>query len=195
MEKVIMWELEKGPLNKASSDNQHGCKSGYSTYSALSNVIGEIEHNISKKQFTLAVFLDISGAFNNVSFKRVIEGMKESGFPREVIRWYANYLYNRISIGKLGNQIIKRQLTKGVPQGGVASPVFWNIAFDELIKELIDEERPDSAGKIRFNRIFSSILHKAGKFVKKLVFLPYQSFTYFLTKLQRLEQSSLHTWN
>ena len=53
--------------------------------------------------------------------------------------------------------------------------------FDELIKELIDQQQdPDSSGKIRFNRIYSSILHKAGKFVNRIKFLPCQSFMYFL---------------
>ena len=42
--------------------------------------------------------------------------------------------------------------------------------FDALIKELIDQQRPDSSGNIRFNRIFSSVLRKAGKFVIKISF-------------------------
>ena len=67
--------------------------------------------------------------------------------------------------------------------------------FDALIKELIDQQRPDSSGNIRFNRIFSSVLRKAGKFVIKLKFLPCPPFTYLLSELQRLEQSSLLTWN
>ena len=67
MEKIIHWDLEekilgKNPLNK----NQHAFRRGLSTDSALSSMCTKIESSILRGQYALGVFLDISGAFDNV---------------------------------------------------------------------------------------------------------------------------------
>lgn len=44
---------------------------GKSTETALHEVIGHIEKSLHKKHFPMAVFLDIEGAFNNISAKTI----------------------------------------------------------------------------------------------------------------------------
>jgi hypothetical protein len=79
------------------------------------------------------VFLDIKGAFDNISTRAVTVGMIKHGFPLNMINWYTNYIKNRSCYTKLGNKSLTTYLHKGIPQGGVFSPIAWNLAFDDLL--------------------------------------------------------------
>ena len=57
---------EKLVMSGSLSPNQHVYISGRSTETALHCVVQEIEKSLHYKEYTLAAFLDIEGAFNNV---------------------------------------------------------------------------------------------------------------------------------
>ncbi len=85
-----------------------------------------------QNKFALGVFLDIQGAFDNVSVDAVIKGMQEKNFPEIFINWYRSYLkYRTVTINQEGVKV-KRFLTRGTPQGGLLSPLAWNLAFESL---------------------------------------------------------------
>jgi hypothetical protein len=79
------------------------------------------------------VFLDIKGAFDNISIRAVTAGMVKHGFPPNMITWYTNYINNRSCYTKLGNVSLTTYLHQGTPQGGVFSPIAWNLAFDDFL--------------------------------------------------------------
>ena len=67
--KVILWHMHHDHGMKDSlSEKQFGFKKGTSTETALHKVVHTIEHGIAKKDYVLGIFLDIEGAFDNVSF-------------------------------------------------------------------------------------------------------------------------------
>ncbi len=83
----------------------------------------EVEHALLNGQQALAVFLEIEGAFDNVAYTSIEEGMKRHNFPQLIRSWYMDYLKDRnITTDLLGVKEV-RTLTKGVPQGGVISPL------------------------------------------------------------------------
>ncbi len=45
------------------------------------------ESAIIQNKFALGVFLDIQGAFDNVSIFAVIKGMQDKNFPEVLINW------------------------------------------------------------------------------------------------------------
>jgi retron-type reverse transcriptase len=96
----------------------------------------KIESGMLRKQYTLGVFLDIAGAFNNLSFESAISSMRERKFPTKIVDWYKYFLYNQESTYKLNNNSYTRKLTRGCPQGGVLSPLVWNTNFDPILEEL-----------------------------------------------------------
>ncbi len=51
---------------------------------------------IIQKKIALGVFLDIKGAFDNVSIDAVIKGMQDKDFPEIFINWYRSYLKYRM---------------------------------------------------------------------------------------------------
>ena len=136
MERLVLWELEEGclktnPMNK----HQHAFRRGHSTDSALTDMVDNIEAGMLRNEYVLGVFLDIEGAFDNLDPQAAIRGMKSKGFPDLISRWYGNYLLNRrVSTIQRGSTS-SRFLTKGTPQGGVISPIIWNIAFDEFLQK------------------------------------------------------------
>ena len=132
LEKLVGWEVE-GTMSTLHH-NQHAFRKGYSTDSALSSTVSEIEKGILNKRFTMAVFCDIAGAFDTISFDAIKRGMESHNFPTSIINWYMQYISNRLCISKLGGTERVKALTKGVPQGGVLSPLMWAMPFDNLLQ-------------------------------------------------------------
>ena len=147
LERIILWHLEATafkdhPLNK----NQHAFRKGYSTESALSNMTEYIEQALIKNQYALGVYLDIQGAFDNVTTDAMIKGMRKKKVDENIIKWYKQFLQTRqIEIDYRGNKTT-RFLTKSTPQGGVLSPIMWNLAFDSLLDLFPDNGRVKMVG-------------------------------------------------
>ena len=134
LEKIMLWQanvtcLIDFPLH----NNQHAFRQNHSCDVALSRVVNEIEKSIINHSFTLGVFLDIQGAFDNITTQAITAGMIKHGFPPDMITWYTKYIKNRSCYTKLGNAKTTIYLHKGTPQGGVFSPIAWNLAFDDLL--------------------------------------------------------------
>ena len=66
LEKLVKWELERTSLTeKPLNRNQHAYSRVYNVDTALAQVVDEAEKGPLRKEFTLGVFIDIAGAFNN----------------------------------------------------------------------------------------------------------------------------------
>jgi hypothetical protein len=139
LERVVLNEVEREYLEiNPINPNQHGFCKGSSCDSALSNMVNGIEKSVCRNQFALGIFLDISGAFDNLDPEAALRGMKAKGISKPIIKWYGHYLFNRYINTSIGGLEARRKLTRGTPQGGVLSPVIWNLAFDELL-DMFDE--------------------------------------------------------
>ena len=139
LERVVLRELEhkylsRCPLNK----NQHAFRTGSSCDTALSSMVGDIEKATLRGQYAMVAYLDISGAFDNLDPDAAIRGMRRKKFPNLIIDWYAHYLRRRRVTTTVKGITRDRYLTTGTPQGGVLSPLMWNVGFDELL-DLYDE--------------------------------------------------------
>ncbi len=74
MEKLIKTYLEREKIYPEKlSQRQHGFRHNYSTLTALSILVNFIELNKQDKKTTLAVFLDIHGAFDNIKPENAIK--------------------------------------------------------------------------------------------------------------------------
>ena len=138
-ERVQKWEVEDKYLSKKPMhEYQFAFRKGKSTEGALSQVVDKIESGLYRSQFTLGVFLDISGAFDNISIDSIIKGFKRKEISENITRWFESSLRNRIANATLGDDSIsvKRSLTRGTAQGGVLSTIAWNIAIDDILEEL-----------------------------------------------------------
>ena len=146
LERLVLWNLENSCLTQIPyHPNQHAFRKGHSTDTALTEAIQRIEKAFNNKNYYLAVFLDIEGAFDNITNEAIIKGMKEHRVPDTILAWYTHYLHNRTCYSSLGKETVTVQVAKGTPQGGVLSPPGWNMNYDTLL-QLIIEAGIDATG-------------------------------------------------
>ena len=135
LERLVLWHLEQTTFRrKPLHAKQHAFRKGHSCEVALSQVTDRIEKSIYNNKVVMAAFLDIEGAFDNLDTNAAVKAMKDHGIEKTIITWYEHYLRNRISSVQYGERTSQRALTRGTPQGGVLSPILWNLAFDSLLK-------------------------------------------------------------
>lgn len=123
--------LKKIPLHP----NQHAYSQGKCTDSALQAVVSVIESALKDKGFCLGTFVDIEGAFDKTKFIKIKDALHRHGVCTTLITWIDNMLQNRIILLVEG-AAQKAIVAKGCPQGGVISPLLWNMVVNDLISTL-----------------------------------------------------------
>ena len=95
----------------------------------VSNLCSHIHAGFYYKQHTMAAFLDISASFDNVQSNILVNFL---GILINTLSLIANWCYSRIitslSFGK-------RVLYKGLPQGGVLSPLLYNLYVSKICRD------------------------------------------------------------
>ncbi len=132
LERLIQWYI----LDHALSEplyRQHAYTRGRSCDSALSTFTNEIEYALHNGKYMLAVSLDCSGAFDCIKFESAERCMKRKGIPDNIIRWYVNLLKGRRVHAEVQGQATHIIPHRGSPQGGVLSPLIWNLIMDSLL--------------------------------------------------------------
>ena len=145
LEKLLLWEQE-GPNGLQLHENQHGFRKGRSCESTLTSFVGCIEKGLQNKHYTVALFVDIKGAFDNIKNENIVNAMKAKGCKNRYIKWCQDFLYNRNIVVDFKGVTIKRFPIMGAPQGGVSSPWMWNIIVDDLHNRIGQMEIPRSEG-------------------------------------------------
>ena len=98
LEKLLLWHNEEAVLSKNNlHDNQYGFRKGRSCDSALTSLVGRIEHAFIKpnRGFALAVFLDIEGAYDNLRNGSIVRAMKRRGCSPHYVNWTLDFLKHR----------------------------------------------------------------------------------------------------
>ena len=114
--------------------HQFAYQEGKSTITALQQFVDRIEATFENKGFALAVFMDIEGAFDNVPFTTLLNVLLKRNIPRSVCNLIECMLKTRTMVTE-SNDTTRRALAgRGCPQGGVLSPLLWNLVVDELLK-------------------------------------------------------------
>lgn len=98
LEKLIDRYLRDDPLKLVQLHNkQHAYQSGESTENALHNIVQSIELSMEANEFALGCFIDISGAFNNITHRAIENACHTHKIDPGIIGWIMAMLINRIS--------------------------------------------------------------------------------------------------
>jgi hypothetical protein len=126
LERVVLWHMLETTLPiKPMSDKQHGfCKPIPVSCACMAE---HIKHTLVNKRFTLGVFLDIQGAP-----KSIVRGLREKHADITTVKCYEPYLMNCSMEAEVKGGKVSWRLIRGTPQGGVLSPIMWNLVFDSL---------------------------------------------------------------
>ena len=113
--------------------NQHAYTKGLGTETALSSFADLMESAFHRGKKSLVVSLDCSGAFNQIMFSSAKEALYASGSPPMITSWYDQVLTGRlvtVDLQGTHNTIIP---TMGSQQGGILSPLVWNLVKNSLL--------------------------------------------------------------
>ena len=144
LEKVIHQHLHSSAnIDETLDDTQLGFRKGRSCDEALHRVVNKIEATLLKGEFALGCFVDIKAAFDNVTFDSVIAALSNSGINPILVKWIYSLLSRRKVIFHLKGVALIRYIIKGTPQGGILSPLLWNLVVNSLLTSLKSFLHPD----------------------------------------------------
>lgn len=119
--------------NKLLSLSQHGFRSNKSTSTAIADLNTIIYEALNNKQQSVALFFDLTRAFDSVNHDLLLEKLSRIGVRGVANDWVKSYLTNRQQIVTLGNYKSDiREITVGVPQGSILGPLLYIIFVNDL---------------------------------------------------------------
>jgi retron-type reverse transcriptase len=104
---------------------------GVSTEAALHQIIARVERTFKSGRLAIGVFLDIKGAFDKVNTAALVRGLQRFDINKTVVRFVSNRLSHRSVVASVDGVEATRNAETGCPQGGVLSPLLWNLVVEE----------------------------------------------------------------
>jgi len=118
-------------------ENQYGFRPKHSTIDAVAKFTSHVMTSIENKCSTVAVFLDLSKAFDTIDHQILLNKLDHYGVRGVALDWFRNYLCNRSQfVSYRGAQSRCHDVTCGVPQGSVLGPLLFIIYANDLPNSL-----------------------------------------------------------
>jgi ribonuclease HI len=146
-ERLIQWHMETDlKMESVLHKNQFGFRKGLSTEAALHKIVNKLETQILKGNFALGTFLDIEGAFDNVSLTAISNALNKYCPSTDTSNWIRSLTKSRSTTVELHGA--KRTIIshRGCPQGGILSPLLWNLVMNNLFSYTRDKIPCDLQG-------------------------------------------------
>ena len=130
VENRLDWVIERSEM---LSETQTGFRKNRSTYDQLTSLDDEIHRALSQKHTCIVAYLDLAGAFDAVNHAMVIHKLAAAGITGRLLGWLQAYLQERtFKVLFEGEQSNARPITTGVPQGGILSPLLFNVLMSDF---------------------------------------------------------------
>ena len=113
--------------------SQYGFRRGHSTELAATELIDLIIQKLDAGKLPLAIFLDMSKAFDTLNHDILLDKLRFYGITSKEICFFKSYLNNRTQyVDYDGTTSDIEQITTGVPQGSILGPLLFVIYINDI---------------------------------------------------------------
>ena len=133
-EKIVFNQLYKYfQDNKLFYPSQYGFREGHSTEMAALELTDRILQDIDTKHISLAIFMDLSKAFDTLDHTILLSKLSYYGIGGNELNWFSSYLSDRqqyVEINGISSTL--PSLKTGVPQGSILGPLLFLIYMNDI---------------------------------------------------------------
>ena len=133
-EKIVLRQFTSflSSRNRLTS-HQNGNRKFHSTETLNIMVSDHILEAMDQRSATALILLDLSKAFDSVHHPTLLSKLYQLGASPEVVKWFKSYLTGRTQFVRIGTAVSSSlDITSGVPQGAILSPLLFSIYVNEL---------------------------------------------------------------
>jgi hypothetical protein len=122
------------------SPTQYAFRPNSSTTLALETIINQIHKHKSNKHPTLAVYIDLSKAYDTISHEKLLHKLRHDfNFTEDTVTFFKSYFRNRVQTTHTQHaESEPRVITDGIPQGSTLSTTFFLLYINDIIHTVPD---------------------------------------------------------